>query len=406
MAASDMTFRARRSARNSIVFLVAFGLMAAGGVWMYLSGYQSEGIAVSAFGLLAVFAIVATVLSPNSWYRIRPGVLQLHKGFAGRSIPLSSLRAARVVPATEVAAALREYVAPVVLAETSLDIRGWATAGKQYGQVVRYCSVPIVESRATSGTSRNVVRFDLKLTGEFVVLELDGGPPLLISPKEPGDFARKLRRQLPDLPQRSKAAALGSNAADGGLENAVRERRRRYWLMVGITSIPVAVGAVLLLWTNLISEPDRTIETEMVGSTKDVVAEPAEHEWATDDLYRASYETSTASIAFVDDAEQRRRILREKIDQSWRDDITAEIMGYFLSRSRGELKGERYSELRQRVLQEVSRGQPTLIRFSYDDDVTLVYVTVDIEDTDLKNRLTVLFSEYVELELADWNSEV
>jgi hypothetical protein len=396
-----MTFKARRSARNSIVFLAAFGLMAAGGVAAFLFGYRIEGIAVFAFGVVVMLVITAIVISPNSWYRIAAGSLQLRKGFAGRSIPLSSLRAARVVPAPEVAVTLREFVAPVILAETSMDPGGWAKAGKRYGRVVRFCSVPIVESRTSLGSERNVVQFDLKVTGEFVVLELDDGFPLLISPQDSREFARELRRQVPNLPERRAAAGDAPDEADGVLEKAVRDRRRRYWTMVGITSVPVLLAVALLLWTNLGPTLRPTVGAENGDAEAPVVAEPALDEWTTNDRYRASYETSTSSVGFVEDADERKSILRETIDQQWPEDLTVEVMGYFLSRSREELEGERYFELRERVLQEVSRNQPYLIRYGFDDDIRVVTAVVDLEGTDLRNIFVALFSEYVELELAE-----
>lgn len=190
-------FRTRRTIGRAGVFLAVFGLFIPAGVLAAtLGGRRTAGILLIGFGVLTVLPLLQIVLAPRSCYRLDSRQLLLAKGFASRRIALADINGARMVSEAEADALVTGHMAPAVAAEESLDLKGWHKANRRYGRFVKFCTVPIVQSKKTSGHTLNITGFAGKTSGQFILLRDQSGTELLLSPAEPEAFLRALPARI------------------------------------------------------------------------------------------------------------------------------------------------------------------------------------------------------------------
>jgi len=205
-------FRTRRALGRAGIFLAVFGLFIPAGILVAtLGGQRTAGALLAGFGTLIVLLLLATVLAPRSYYRLDSRELLLVKSLASRRIAFTEISGARVVGEAEADALITERMAPAATAEGRLDLKGWLKANRQYSRFVKFCTVPIVQSKTTSGHTLNITGFSGKTSGAFVILREASGEELLLSPADPETF-------LKALPARVRAAGDSPGFAPEGPE--------------------------------------------------------------------------------------------------------------------------------------------------------------------------------------------
>lgn len=190
-------FKTRRSLRRAGVFLTVFGLFTAAGLALLLSGIdRATGAAITACGALPVLVILLSVYTPRSRYLIESRGLLLVKGLSVRRLAFADISGARVISRSETETIITEYMAPAVDAEARLDLKGWYVSNKKYGNLTRFCTVPIVQAKTTSGHTLNITAFTAKTSGDFVILRETSGAEILLSPVEPSVFYQALSNRI------------------------------------------------------------------------------------------------------------------------------------------------------------------------------------------------------------------
>jgi hypothetical protein len=188
-----IVFKARRSLGRARVFLAVFGLIMTAGVALMLWGADRiAGAAITAFGALPLLVLLPAFLAPRSRYQIDTRGLLLVKGLSTRRIVFAGISDARVLSETEAETIITGYMAPTMAAETRLDLKGWIESNKQHARLTKFCTVPIVQSKATQGHTLNITAFGAKTDGDFVILRETTGAEFLLSPAEPAAFYQAL----------------------------------------------------------------------------------------------------------------------------------------------------------------------------------------------------------------------
>jgi hypothetical protein len=243
-----MVFRVRRTLKRAGIFLGVFGLFIPAGIVVLLFAEEkAAGVALIGFGAFVLLLLLLSILAPGSRYQVDGQGLLLKKGLSTRRIVFADIAGARVITEAETNVIVREYMTPAMASEAGLDLKGWYRSNKKYAGFVRYCTVPIVQSKTTAGNTLNIVAFSGKTSGDFVILRVASGEEFLLSPAEPAAFYQAILpriRQTADLsaphPYRSEQTSIS-----GG--RPVNYRKK--FLILNLITAAVIVAAVVVFLT-------------------------------------------------------------------------------------------------------------------------------------------------------------
>ena len=182
------TYKARRSFKRIIPLFIFFCF------------FIPLGVVV--FGVLPQIFFLIMVLSPGSSYKL----------------------------------GVNDYQESAIQSERNLDIKSWYKSNKMYGNFIKFCTVPIVQTRTSRGHCRNIVKFGTRTSGDFVLLHLSDGEGLLISPQETDAFIARLRNTTTlstDIDVRSHISKLDEIKSDANLE------KRKAWAVYRIAAFAI-----------------------------------------------------------------------------------------------------------------------------------------------------------------------
>ncbi len=186
-------FRPRRSAKNVIIFLLAFSLFAAGGLIIYLlSGYLA-GIIIAVLGFLALIGMAFKILAFSIRYGIGINSIFISNFFQKITINVRDITSVSLLSRDEVIQFFNKSYWPVVEAEREMNIARWYRASKYYGLLTRFVSVPVVNSVTGSGTKSNIRSFGTSVIGQAVLIQTVSHGFIFITPADPEQYVTRLR---------------------------------------------------------------------------------------------------------------------------------------------------------------------------------------------------------------------
>jgi hypothetical protein len=236
-------FRVRRTFRRAGIFLGVFGLFIPAGVLMLLFAEEKgAGLALIGFGASVVLLMLLSILSPGSRYRIDGQGLLLKKGLSTCRIAFSDITGLRVLDEPEANAVVREYMTPAMASEAGLDLKGWVRSNKKYSDFVRYCTVPIILSKITSGNTLNIVKFWGRTSGDFLILRETSGAERLLSPVDPAALQEALALRI--RPGADLRAPYPYRSEQTSLAGGRPVSHRRKILIINLITAAVILTAV------------------------------------------------------------------------------------------------------------------------------------------------------------------
>ncbi len=369
-----MVFKVRRSLRRVGIFLVGFGMFIPAGIAVVLyAGEKFAGFGLIGFGAFFLLILLLTTLAPRSRYRIGPGELVLKKGFSSRRIPFTDISGSRVILEAEANSIITEYMSQAMASEVNLDIRGWLSSNRKYGHFVKYCTVPIIQSKRTSGNSFNIVDFAGKSSGSFVILRESSGAEQLLSPTDPGAFHRALLPNIrvtaqigADYPYRSQLAFETGRPSDN------RKKLLRMNLITGI----VLVAAIAIFFafrdtgTNAVDSlaaPPAPQPVEFVEATG----------WVDGDTYLTRIERPNMA-ATVKDPEQRKKLMRDAIYSSYHFDIIDGMTSDYYSRFSLDPVATTRERVWDKMLTYFQTLTPVLRSEEFNVDITTITIEIEV----------------------------
>jgi len=380
-------FRVRRTIGKAYLFFIAFGVILVAGIVIQRASDPVAGLWVILFGAVGLAGMVLMVLSPGSQYRLGASGLELRRAFSKRLLPLESIRGARVIDAQEAGEILKEYLSPVIASEALSDLKGWLKSSRKYGGVVRYCTVPIVQSRATSGSFRNGGRYGGKTSGKLRILRRDDGEEILLSPAEPEELLRQLsaRTALPDpvaSPHAYRSAGVDREASV-----------RRWKTLSKISLITFAVLAIAVLAYYFVSRARATAAETVPASSPEVSSrEPG---WGDESSYRVVFQTSSAAVPLLPEADDRAKELRRAVDATYPFEIVGTLINEYLVANALEIDAATHQAAYERLSRYIGGLQAVVVDTELDEEVTAIRAVVEVSGSGLKSTVNSLIAEVV-----------
>ena len=185
----------RKGFRQTWLFLVVFALFPVLGVFSLLSGQTAVGMAALVFGFFCYILILGGAAAWGCRYGIGERTILLKRTTSKRILRLDEISSISRLSPEQAGTFMNELQHPAIEAERSLNFSEWYKAGKQWGEVSRYVSVPQVSSITSRGSRRNITSARVLPVGELLLLRLKSREGLLISPRNPENFLQDLRNK-------------------------------------------------------------------------------------------------------------------------------------------------------------------------------------------------------------------
>ena len=373
-----MVFSTRRSIGKLWIMMAGFGIFIPIGIIIMLTSDLASGLAMMGFGLVPQLFFLYSVLSPGSVYSVFKDTLVLKRGGSKLEISLTDVSAAEVLTETQANDILQRFMAPAVKSERELDIKNWVKSNRKYGELVRYCTVPIVQQHTSAGHSRNIVSFGAKASGSFVLLRLTNGAGLILSPADPGAFCGHLQK-IPGIGRDTHAEAFAPAAIDA--ERV--ERSRSAWRVYRYTALAVTLvaAAVVIYFTQ--TGGDIGGQGSEAGNTAEIISE--EPAWVNGDTFRVpvSVEITDPTVTGIEDRQSE--LLRLFKLRFLHEAAGAIVTRYefdhdtVLSAGERRIASDRLIELVNSLIQE-------FVDTSVDDDYSNLTAVYDIRGESFRNQ--------------------
>ena len=182
-------FGVRRSARNTMIFYLAFGVFGVFGVALLVMGTRGGWILII-FSTAFVVLIAAVTLKPGWCFRIDEKGIVVQRTFGSRRISADSIHRARRIGEHEAAAVVYPDQEAGANSTRSRDMRGAFRAQRKVGRIIAFCTVPIVFHERRAGNALGIEEVGAKTSGDFVLIDTDPGQCYLLSPQDPERFLR------------------------------------------------------------------------------------------------------------------------------------------------------------------------------------------------------------------------
>lgn len=186
-------FRPQRSAKNVIIFLITFGLFAAGGLVLYLFTRQIAGLIMGGLCVLALIGMTFKILAAGTRYGIGINRILIKNLYQRITINARDISSVSLLSREEVIQFFNKSYWPVVEAEKEMNIARWYRASKYYGMLTRFVSVPVVNSVTRSGAKSNITGFNTRVTGPAVLIQTSSHGFVFITPQDPEQYITRLR---------------------------------------------------------------------------------------------------------------------------------------------------------------------------------------------------------------------
>lgn len=380
-------FRVRRTFRRAGIFLGVFGLFIPAGVLMLLFAEEKgAGLALIGFGASVVLLMLLSILSPGSRYRVDGQGLLLKKGLSTCRIAFSDITGLRVLDETEANAVVREYMTPAMASEAGLDLKGWVRSNKKYSDFVRYCTVPIILSKITSGNTLNIVKFWGRTSGDFLILRETSGAERLLSPVDPAALQEALALRI--RPGADLRAPYPYRSEQTSLAGGRPVSHRRKILIINLITAAVILAAVAVYLTT--RSPAAAV-AENPAAPEGGEAASGQIGWLDADSFRARVERPLLATV-IEDPEQRKTFLREALAASCHFDLVDGMTCDYYLRFGLDPQGAARERVWNAVANYLFTLQQLTISEEFDPDVTAVSALIEIRCPGLRESVDGLIA--------------
>jgi len=233
----------RKGFRQTRLFLAVFALFPVMGVFALLSGQTAGGIAALVFGLFCYLLIFGGAAAWGCRYGIGERTVLLKRLTSTRILRLEEISSVCRLSREQSSDFMNKLQHPAIEAERAINFSEWYRVSKQWGEVGRYISVPQVSSITSKGSRRNITSAKVLPVGELLLLRLESGQALLITPREPDTFLTDLTRKgVKETPFAFEE--MKNYIAPADQEKLARSHRR--WRTYMIVNMAILLPLVLL----------------------------------------------------------------------------------------------------------------------------------------------------------------
>jgi hypothetical protein len=394
-------FQARRTFKKIWIMVAGFGIFIPIGLALYFGTGERAALFAVAFGGVFTLILVFKALAPGSRYAVgRDGIL-LKKGGSARLVGYGQLRGAAVLSEDRAVEALNRYLAPAIQSERALNLRAWYRSNSAYGNFIRYCSVPVLQETTSVGSRLNIVKFDSRTSGNFVILKLLSGEELLLSPTD----CEGLVRQISAASKLTDTAPSSSyTVPDYGLGAEKAARRRKWMFVYALVTFAVLTTAIILFvglpnlregsggsgWVKRIigSRPEGRSAAESAGAV-------LETGWVDGDTFRTRI-TARAELAETADEEEKSRELNRAVAAGWQYSVMSGMIGAYLRETGLDPDEEQFEALNRAIEDLVVGLEPVVLSREVDQELTEIAVLFDLSSPGLREKVSSLLEEALE----------
>jgi hypothetical protein len=390
-------FKVRRTVGKAIVFIVAFGIFIPIGAAVYFLVDKTAGLAMALFGAVPQIFFILTVRAPGSSYGIGTNELLIKKGLSKRTIRFADLKAVKVLSVDETKSILNNYLEPTVQSERNLDLKSWYQSNKKYAAFTRYCTVPIVQQTTAAGHTRNITKFAVRTSGDFVMLRLVDGDELLISPEDAHGLVNRLRSTAPI----DGSITIDPRSAQGRkvVPREDKKKKKAWAVYRAVGFVLVAAVAVTIYMTRRPAE-ERVVPAPLpVADDAAVdVEEPApptpvalETGWLDGNTFRIVVEARLTNT-FLTEADARQKDLRRLVDFYYAHDTVSALAIAYAEQHDLTLSEDDYSAVLNSLLAPISELSVVVMSEEFSKDNATLVSALDLGRDGLRLRMEELLS--------------
>ena len=208
-------FAPQRGFRQTLPFIIVFGLFIIGGVLIILFGPAGPGIAVTCMGLFFYALIIPQAAAVGRKYGICVRQLQLKTLMSRKVITFGEIDSVALMSKAEGRRFMEELYRSSVDAERQMDLGRWLRSNRKSAEVIRYLSVPVTGTETRRGRATNITSYSVDPDAEMILLRLNAGGRLLISPADVTAFYSALVGKGAEARPVSSGEALSLQAGSG-----------------------------------------------------------------------------------------------------------------------------------------------------------------------------------------------
>lgn len=383
-------FKVRRTVGKAIIFIIAFGLFVPIGVVIYFFADRTAGLAMALFGIVPQVFFILSARSPGSFYQIGVNELLIKKGLSKRTIALADLKAAKVLSVEETQSILNDYLEPTVQGERNLDLRSWYQSNKKYAGFTRYCTVPIIQQTTSAGHSRNITKFAVRTSGDFVMLRLVDGDELLISPEDAHGLVNRLRSTAPI------DGTITIDPRSGGARRVVpREdkKKKKAWAVYRVIGFVVSAAVAATIYMTQRTEEERAVTAPpVVEESAPPTHFALETGWLDGNTYRIVVEARLTNTFLTED-DARRKELRRLVDFYYAYDTVSTLAGAYAEQHDITLSEDDYVAVLNSLLTPISELSVVVMSEEFSEDNATLVSVLDLRGEDLRKRTEELMGE-------------
>ena len=394
-------FPARRTFKKIWIMVAGFGIFIPIGLALYFGTGERTALLAVAFGGVFTLVLVLKAAAPGSRYAVgRDGIL-LKKGGSARLVGYGELRGAAVLSEDQAVQALNRYLTPAVRSERALNLKAWYRSNSAYGNFIRYCSVPVLQETTSVGSHLNIVKFDSRTSGDFVILKLRSGEEFLLSPTDCEGLLRYISAtsKLTDTTPSSSY-----KVPDYGLNTEKTTRRRRWLFGYALITFAVLTTLVILFvgFPNLRSGSGRSgwvhriIGTRSVGQSGGNNSEAAmQTGWVDGNTFRTRI-TARSEVSATADEEEKSRELNRAVATGWQYSVMSGMIGSYLRGSGLHPDEEQFEALNEAIEDLVVSLEPEVLSREVNQEITEITVVFDLSSPDLRETVNSLLDGALE----------
>jgi hypothetical protein len=394
-------FPARRTFKKIWIMIAGFGIFIPIGLALYFGTGERAALLVVAFGGVFSLILIFKAAAPGSSYAVgRAGIL-LKRGGSTRLVDYEELRGAAVLSEDRAVQALNRYLAPAVQSERSVNLKTWYRSNRAYGNFIRYCSVPVLQETTSVGSHLNIVKFDSRTSGDFVILKLRSGEEFLLSPR---DCEGLLRNITASAKLADTTPSSSYKVPDYGLHTEKAARRRR-WLL-GYALITFAVVAILIIL--FVGLPNLRGGSEGSGWVKRIIGTWSEGHftgddteaametgWVDGDTYRTRI-TARSEVSATADDEEKSRELNRAVATGWQYSVMSGMIGAHLQDSGLDPDEEQFDALNRAIEDLVVGLEPIVLSREVNQEITEITIVFDLSSPGLRETVNSLLEGALE----------
>lgn len=392
-------FRARKSFKRIWIMIVGFGIFIPFGLALYFGTGDSKALFATAFGGVFALALIFMALAPGSRYAVgRDGIL-LKKGKSARLVAYHELRGAVALSESQAVDVLNRYLGPAIHSEQSLSLKEWFNSHKAYGNFLRYCSVPVLQETTSKGSRRNIVKFDSRTSGNFVILKLKSGEEFLLSPVDCDGFVAGIS-SFTWIKDRSSFSSYEAPVSQMTPEKDKR-MRKSFRVYAAVTAVALSAFSITIINLRQPGNSPSSLDTgetatapsdgESAGAPADPIPDTG---WVDGDTFRTLI-TAGMQVPETMGAEEKSKELDRAVAAGWRYGVISGMLGGYLKNSGLNPDEELFAELNAAVEDAIFGIEPEIILRETNAGFTEIAVVLELSSPGLRERTEERLDEVV-----------